>query len=143
MVLLDPDAFLTQFTRILEKSRAKGTIYVTLKRYAGKEGKNVDAVDPADCRCLVRAVGSKQKISCMLAAKDYRFMKAYGNIPRFARRAQEAREEEDREEEGEGGGVDDRRGRDGGGGAAGARWAGRAVGARRAGARWARDGAAV
>ena len=32
-------------------------------------------------RCLVRAVGSKQKISCMLAAKDYRrFMKAYGNI---------------------------------------------------------------
>ena len=55
MVLLDPDAFLTQFTRILEKSRAKGTIYVTLKRYAGKEGKNVDAVDPADCRCLVRA----------------------------------------------------------------------------------------
>ena len=62
MVLLDPDAFLTQFTRILEKSRAKGTIYVTLKRYAGKEGKNVDAVAPADCRCLVRAVGAKQSL---------------------------------------------------------------------------------
>ena len=93
MVLLDPDAFLTQFTRILEKSRAKGTIYVTLKRYAGKEGKNVDAVDPADCRCLVRAVGSKQKISCMLAAKDYRrFMKAYGNILKISLDALKKRE---------------------------------------------------
>ena len=92
-MLLDPDAFLTQFTRILEKSRAKGTIYVTLKRYAGKEGKNVDAVDPADCRCLVRAVGSKQKISCMLASKDYRrFMKAYGNILKISLDALKKRE---------------------------------------------------
>ena len=92
-MLLDPDAFLTQFTRILEKSRAKGTIYVTLKRYAGKEGKNVDAVDPADCRCLVRAVGSKQKISCMLAAKDYRrFMKSYGNILKISLDALKKRE---------------------------------------------------
>ena len=93
MVLLDPDAFLTQFTRILEKSRAKGTIYVTLKRYAGKEGKNVDAVDPADCRCLVRAVGAKQKISAMLAPKDYRrFQKAYGNILKISLDALKKRE---------------------------------------------------
>ena len=64
-----------------------------MKRYAGKEGKNVDAVDPADCRCLVRAVGSKQKISCMLAAKDYRrFMKAYGNILKISLDALKKRE---------------------------------------------------
>ena len=34
MVLLEPDAFLTQLTRILEKSRSSGTIYVTMKRRA-------------------------------------------------------------------------------------------------------------
>lgn len=31
MVVLQPDAFLTQLTRILER-REKGTIYVTMKR---------------------------------------------------------------------------------------------------------------
>eukprot|EP00966_Prymnesium_polylepis_P004784 109825-Prymnesium_polylepis.1 len=34
MTLLDPDAFLTQLTRILEKSRGNGTLYVTMKRCA-------------------------------------------------------------------------------------------------------------
>ena len=33
MVLLQPDAFLTQLTRILER-RDKGTIYMTMKRCA-------------------------------------------------------------------------------------------------------------
>lgn len=31
--------------------------------------------------CLVRAVGGKQKISCMITAKEHRrFMQSYGNI---------------------------------------------------------------
>ena len=34
MVLLDADAFLTQLTRILESTREKGTMYVTMKRCA-------------------------------------------------------------------------------------------------------------
>eukprot|EP00965_Chrysotila_dentata_P213526 6187668-Pleurochrysis_carterae.AAC.5 len=34
MVLLDADAFLTQLTRILESTRTKGTMYVTMKRCA-------------------------------------------------------------------------------------------------------------
>ena len=112
MVQLDPDAFLTQLTRILERSRGQGTLYVTFKRCAqnlshhnpslrsslgarsppagacamqltsyctrtlpadaGKEGKRVNEVDPAECRCLVRAVGAKQKISAMISAKDHR-----------------------------------------------------------------------
>lgn len=32
MVLLDSDGFLTQLTRMLEKSREKGVVYVTMKR---------------------------------------------------------------------------------------------------------------
>ena len=117
MTLLDQDAFLTQFTRIIEKSRGAGTIYCTFKRCklrapasvpkntvhakkekvvsltvcaaallfcAGIPGVKVGAhggADPADYRCLVRAVGAKQKISAMISAKDYRrFMQSYGNI---------------------------------------------------------------
>uniref|UniRef100_A0A7S0Q5G9 Signal recognition particle 14 kDa protein n=1 Tax=Coccolithus braarudii TaxID=221442 RepID=A0A7S0Q5G9_9EUKA len=81
MVLLDADAFLTQLTRILENTREKGTMYVTMKRYAGLDGKKGKPIEAADCRCLVRAVGGKQKNSTMVAAKDHRrFMKSYGNI---------------------------------------------------------------
>ena len=49
---------------------------------SGVEGKKSHAgVEPSDFRCLVRAVGAKQKISAMISAKDYRrFMQSYGNI---------------------------------------------------------------
>ena len=48
---------------------------------AGKDGKMGADVDPSDCRCLVRAVGDKKKISAMVSAKDHRrFMQSYGNI---------------------------------------------------------------
>ena len=42
---------------------------VLLSADAGKAGKKGEDVDPAEWRCLVRAVGGKQKISTMLAAK--------------------------------------------------------------------------
>ena len=50
--------------------------------FAGVEGtKSHAGVNPSDYRCLVRAVGAKQKISAMISAKDYRrFMQSYGNI---------------------------------------------------------------
>ena len=42
-------------------------------------------VAPEDCKCLVRAVGGKQKISTMIAAKDHRrFMQSYGNIMKIS-----------------------------------------------------------
>lgn len=105
MTLMDNDAFLTNLTRILEKSRAKGSVQITMKRCAhtrfhallccnpklshdamrhadaGKAGKNNNEVDPADCKCLIRAIGNKKKISAMVSAKDYqKFMQSYGNI---------------------------------------------------------------
>ncbi len=49
-------------------------------------------VPASECRCLVRAVGGKRKISALIAAKDSRrFMQSYGNImkvgaPRLAAR---------------------------------------------------------
>ena len=106
MTILEPDAFLTQLTRILERSRTSGTIYVTMKRCAlglpmyectpvalhklssatysadvppdAKDGRGESTSEP---RCLVRAVGAKHKISAMVSSKDYRrFMQSYGNI---------------------------------------------------------------
>ena len=47
----------------------------------GIEGRKGLPVDPADCRCLVRVVGAKQKVSTLIAAKDHRrFAQSYGNI---------------------------------------------------------------
>ena len=82
MVLLDNDAFLTNLSRMLEKSRGKGTVQITMKRCApaarpstserrplsrvraradaGKEGKMGGEVDPADCKCSIRAIGNKK-----------------------------------------------------------------------------------
>ena len=49
---------------------------------AGMEGKKKGTeVDPADCKCLIRAVGNNKKISAMISAKDHgKFMQSYGNI---------------------------------------------------------------
>ncbi|EOD20134.1 hypothetical protein EMIHUDRAFT_59293, partial [Emiliania huxleyi CCMP1516] len=89
MVLHDADGFLTQLTRMLERSREKGAVYVTMKRCAFAPAApaagvaRLSPVDPADCRCLVRAVlgSTKATASTMVAAKDHRrFMKSYANI---------------------------------------------------------------
>ena len=95
MVLLDQHAFLTQLTKILEKSRSAGTIYVTFKRNVPgvKTAATATPEQLANTGCLVRAVGAKQKISAMLAPKDYRrFQKAYGNILKISLDALKKRE---------------------------------------------------
>ena len=106
-MLLDQDSFLTQLTKILEKSRETGTIYVTFKRCASRPApkrmpprrvsrqrarasagipgtKTSAKATPeqlANAGCLVRAVGAHQKISCMITAdKLTRFTQSYGNI---------------------------------------------------------------
>lgn len=83
MTLLDQDSFLTQLTKMLQKSRASGTIYVTFKRCI-PGAKTADKATPeglANVGCLVRACGAHQKISCMITAKEHRrFMQSYGNI---------------------------------------------------------------
>ena len=135
MVLLDSDAFLTHFSRILEKSRGTGTVQITMKRCtsaallkcsaffaypfscrtrgpphfraelcacgradAGKEAKAGGDVDPADCRCLIRAIGNKKKISAMIPAKDHaKFMQSYGNILKISLDSLKKREKKKQE----------------------------------------------
>ncbi|RUS33248.1 signal recognition particle 14-like protein [Jimgerdemannia flammicorona] len=96
MTLLDNDAFLTQLTRCFEKSKANGTVYITMKRQpekppkkdakkdANKDVPMADAKDDDDDRehpCLVRAVYKKTKISALVHASNTdRFQFNYGNI---------------------------------------------------------------
>eukprot|EP00246_Nothoceros_aenigmaticus_P008857 TRINITY_DN23_c0_g1_i2.p1 TRINITY_DN23_c0_g1~~TRINITY_DN23_c0_g1_i2.p1 ORF type:complete len:115 (-),score=11.47 TRINITY_DN23_c0_g1_i2:104-448(-) len=72
MVFLEPDPFLTELTKLYERNRQSGTVWVTLKRSTlkktkkpksgdGQEGASVP--EASDYRCLVRASDGKRKIS--------------------------------------------------------------------------------
>ncbi|XP_064421095.1 signal recognition particle 14 kDa protein isoform X2 [Latimeria chalumnae] len=67
MVLLENDQFLTELTRLFQKCRTTGSVYITLKKYDGRT-KPVprkglpENFEPAD-KCLLRATDGKKKIS--------------------------------------------------------------------------------
>lgn len=65
---------------------------------AGKEAKAGGDVDPADCKCLIRAIGNKKKISAMIPAKDHaKFMQSYGNILKISLDSLKKREKKKQE----------------------------------------------
>ncbi|KAH9310678.1 hypothetical protein KI387_025713, partial [Taxus chinensis] len=84
-VLLDTDPFLTELTKMYERTRDKGSVWVTLKRSSlqSKRKRKLQDGDGAiqqtsDYRCLVRATDGKKTISTTLSAKDHqRFQAAY------------------------------------------------------------------
>eukprot|EP00164_Ancoracysta_twista_P002733 GFYU01003635.1.p3 GENE.GFYU01003635.1~~GFYU01003635.1.p3 ORF type:complete len:110 (+),score=42.49 GFYU01003635.1:141-470(+) len=86
MTYLDPDAFLTQVTRMFERSKMKGSVHLTMKRFTGIQGKPMKKKDPStsnqEPRCLIRASdGNKTKLSTLVTAKELvRFQISYGNI---------------------------------------------------------------
>ncbi|XP_078262358.1 signal recognition particle 14 kDa protein isoform X2 [Rhinoraja longicauda] len=68
MVLLESDSFLTELTRLFQKCRSSGSIYLTMKKYDGRTKPvprkgNPDNFEPADNKCLLRATDGKKKIS--------------------------------------------------------------------------------
>ncbi|OXA42640.1 signal recognition particle 14 kDa protein [Folsomia candida] len=96
MVLLDNDAFLTELTRLFQKSKTKGsgTVNITMKRYDGTTGptpkpegtpvpKKIAKLKAAAMKknrpdapagCLVRACLHNKKISTVVVAD---------NVPKF------------------------------------------------------------
>jgi len=100
MVLLDNDAFLTDLSKLLEKSKTKGSVFITMKRYIEKpkkekKAKTGESATPApkvtktevstenvEPRCLIRCTdGNNAKFSTLVLAKDVvKFQMAYGNI---------------------------------------------------------------
>ncbi|KAI2573509.1 SRP14 isoform 7 [Pan troglodytes] len=75
MVLLESEQFLTELTRLFQKCRTSGSVYITLKKYDGrtkpipKKG-TVEGFEPADNKCLLRATDGKKKISTVVSSKE-------------------------------------------------------------------------
>ncbi|XP_072425348.1 signal recognition particle 14 kDa protein isoform X2 [Chiloscyllium punctatum] len=88
MVLLESDSFLTELTRLFQKCRTTGSIYLTMKKYDGRTKPvprkgNPDTFEPADNKCLLRATDGKKKISTVISSKEVnRFQMAYSNLLR-------------------------------------------------------------
>uniref|UniRef100_A0A2K6BSF1 Signal recognition particle 14 kDa protein n=1 Tax=Macaca nemestrina TaxID=9545 RepID=A0A2K6BSF1_MACNE len=88
MVLLESEQFLTELTRLFQKCRTSGSVYITLKKYDGrtkpipKKG-TVEGFEPADNKCLLRATDGKKKISTVVSSKEVnKFQMAYSNLLR-------------------------------------------------------------
>ncbi|GBG79987.1 hypothetical protein CBR_g30248 [Chara braunii] len=83
MVLLEPDPFLNELTKLYERNKQSGTVWVTLKHSPCKrvnKAQKKDLLDE-DCKCLVRATDGKRKISTTLSPKEHiRFQTAYATL---------------------------------------------------------------
>ncbi|KAF4026531.1 hypothetical protein G4228_018636 [Cervus hanglu yarkandensis] len=68
MVLLESEQFLTELTRLFQKCRLSGSVFITLKKYDGRTKPiprkgSVEGFEPSDNKCLLRATDGKKKIS--------------------------------------------------------------------------------
>ncbi|XP_035213369.1 signal recognition particle 14 kDa protein-like [Stegodyphus dumicola] len=71
MVLLENEAFLSELTRLFQKSRNAGSLYITMKRYDGrtkpKPRQSRLATNPlppvSEYKCLIRAQLGNKKLS--------------------------------------------------------------------------------
>ncbi|XP_002739221.1 signal recognition particle 14 kDa protein-like [Saccoglossus kowalevskii] len=87
MVLLENDAFLNELTKLFQKSRTTGSVYLTMKKYHGqvkpkpKASKSDGSHDHQEHKCLVRATNGKKKITTVISSKDVnKFQMAYATV---------------------------------------------------------------
>ncbi|XP_017778094.1 PREDICTED: signal recognition particle 14 kDa protein [Nicrophorus vespilloides] len=86
MVLLENDSFLTELTKLFQKSRLNGSVRMTFKRYDGndkpipREGKP-PLPEPSEYMCLIRAQSRSKKIATVINQKDInKFQVAYSSL---------------------------------------------------------------
>ncbi|KAM9063325.1 signal recognition particle 14 kDa protein [Sarcophilus harrisii] len=88
MVLLESEQFLTELTRLFQKCRSSGSVFITLKKYDGRTKPiprkgSVEGFEPSDNKCLLRATDGKKKISTVVSSKEVnKFQMAYSNLLR-------------------------------------------------------------
>ncbi|XP_030920618.1 signal recognition particle 14 kDa protein [Geospiza fortis] len=81
-------SFLTELTRLFQKCRTSGSVFITLKKYDGRTKPvprkgHVESFEPADNKCLLRATDGKKKISTVVSSKEVnKFQMAYSNLLR-------------------------------------------------------------
>jgi len=89
-MLLEQDSFLNQLIKMYDRSREKGTVYVTMKRFTGQLTRKsrmaqakaeLASGEQPESKVLVRAVAGKAKFSTLVPAKDHaRFCTSLMNI---------------------------------------------------------------
>ncbi|XP_039094316.1 signal recognition particle 14 kDa protein-like [Hyaena hyaena] len=88
MVLLDCKQFLTELTRLFQKCRLSGSMFITLKKYDGRTKPIprkgfVEGFEPSDNKCLLRAIDGKKKTSTVVSSKEVNtFHTADSNLSR-------------------------------------------------------------
>merc|ERR1712151_1043261 len=94
MVRLAESDFLARLADLYERTRNKGTVYLSMKRYQGRlaavrrrnRAKQEEAAKDQEPQCIVRACTNdkKTKISTLISSADtVRFQMALGNILRL------------------------------------------------------------
>ncbi|NWS94580.1 SRP14 protein, partial [Mionectes macconnelli] len=79
--------FLTELTRLFQKCRTSGSVFITLKKYDGRTKPvprkgHVESFEPADNKCLLRATDGKKKISTVVSNNFELERLAYSNLLR-------------------------------------------------------------
>lgn len=87
MVLLDNENFLAELTKLFQKSRSSGSVYITMKQYYGqtkpqpKDTSRQSLSEASDHKCLIRATNGKKKLSTVISNRDVtKFQMAYANL---------------------------------------------------------------
>ena len=81
MVLLELDPFLTELSKLFERTKTSGTVFLTMKRTNMKPLSSKKPTQPEDYKCLVRAKAGKRTISTIVAGKDQaKFQMSYTTI---------------------------------------------------------------
>ncbi|CAN8031190.1 unnamed protein product, partial [Ixodes persulcatus] len=78
MVLLENEAFLSELTKLFQRYRSSGSVYITMKRYDGRVKPRPRAEKlaanpiqpPAEYKCLLRAHGGPKKISTVVSFRN-------------------------------------------------------------------------
>ncbi|XP_076785593.1 signal recognition particle 14 kDa protein isoform X2 [Arvicanthis niloticus] len=86
MVLLESEQFLTELTRLFQKCRSSGSVFITLKKYDGRtkpipRKSSVEGLEPAENKCLLRATDGKRKISTVVSSKEVNKFQMKRNKP--------------------------------------------------------------
>eukprot|EP00897_Mesotaenium_endlicherianum_P003138 jgi/Mesen1/2852/ME000174S02100 len=104
MVMLEADPFLNELTKLYERNKTTGTVYVTFKRSnlrvktkKGSKSEQAERGGDNEYGCLVRASDSKKKISTLITTKEHgRFQAAYATVLKAHMDALKKREKKDK-----------------------------------------------
>lgn len=81
MVLLELDPFLTELSKLFERTKASGTVFLTMKRTNMKPRSSKQPSQEEDYKCLVRATVGKRTISTVVSGREHaKFQQSYTTI---------------------------------------------------------------